>query len=298
MVLPNANKTVIQCLGFHVDRNQKGWVKALPKIRFDIMNTLNASTGFSPFILKTGRSPRLLPPCGSSNASNNDLDEKSATSLIESINEDVRSARDNMLAAKISQAIHANAGRASDPAFRVGEKVLLATAHRRRDFMQKKDGRVAKFMPRFDGPYEIQQAFPESSVYKLNLPPASQQNPMFHASLLRRYVPNDKALFPGRELERPGPIITPNGASIYLIDRLMDERTRGRGKQYLVRWIGYGPESDLLGMPQFGSEPKFEPELFRTGPKFGPRFSGSAEPDHKSGSEFRQGRNFPNVVRT
>src|SRR5271163_2250041 len=26
-----------------------------------------------------------------------------------------------------------------------------------------------------------------------------------------------------------------------------------------------------LGMPKFGSEPKFEPELFRTGPKFGPR---------------------------
>jgi hypothetical protein len=56
------NKTVIQCLQFHVERNQKGWVKALPKVHFDIMNTNNASTGLSPFVLKTGRSPRLLPP--------------------------------------------------------------------------------------------------------------------------------------------------------------------------------------------------------------------------------------------
>ncbi|KAF8239129.1 hypothetical protein L208DRAFT_143270 [Tricholoma matsutake] len=42
-------------------------------------------------------------------------------------------------------------------------------------------------------------------------------------------------------------------------------------------------------MPQYGSEPKFKPELFRTGPKFGPRFNGCAEPDHKSSSGFGQG---------
>jgi hypothetical protein len=51
-------------------------------------------------------------------------------------------------------------------------------------------------------------------------------------------------------------------------------------------------------MPQSGSEPKFEPELFRTGPKFGPRFDGCAEPDHKSGSGFRQGVTLLNLVRT
>ena len=50
-----------------------------------------------------------------------------------------------------------------------------------------------------------------------------------------------------------------------------------------------------LGMPQFGSEPKFEPELFRTGPKFGPRFGGSAEPNHKSGSVFGQGAKSTNL---
>jgi hypothetical protein len=41
------NKTVNQALRFHVERNQLGWVRALPWIRFDLMNTINKSTGFT-----------------------------------------------------------------------------------------------------------------------------------------------------------------------------------------------------------------------------------------------------------
>ena len=58
----HSNKTVIQAIRFHVERNQKGWVQALPQIWFDIMNTINKSTGFSPFQLHLGHSPRVLPP--------------------------------------------------------------------------------------------------------------------------------------------------------------------------------------------------------------------------------------------
>ena len=56
------NKIVNQCLRFHVERNQKGRVRALPPVRFHIMNSVNASTGFSPFQLHIGCSPRTLPP--------------------------------------------------------------------------------------------------------------------------------------------------------------------------------------------------------------------------------------------
>ena len=56
------NKTVIQRIRFAVERDQKGWASALPKVRFDIMNTVNNSTGYSPFQLRFGKSPRLLPP--------------------------------------------------------------------------------------------------------------------------------------------------------------------------------------------------------------------------------------------
>ncbi len=35
------NKTIVQALWFHVERNQKGWVRALPRVRFDLMNMIN-----------------------------------------------------------------------------------------------------------------------------------------------------------------------------------------------------------------------------------------------------------------
>ena len=54
----------------------------------------------------------------------------------------------------------------------------------------------------------------------------------------------------------------------------------------------------ILGMPQFSSEPKFKPELFGTGLRFSSKFGGSAELDDKSGSMFRQSRNFENHCRT
>jgi hypothetical protein len=57
-----SNKTVIQSIRFHVECNQQGWVRALPRIRFNIMNTVNKSTGFYPFQLCMGRSPQIIPP--------------------------------------------------------------------------------------------------------------------------------------------------------------------------------------------------------------------------------------------
>jgi hypothetical protein len=56
------NKTVNQAIRYYVQRNQKGWVRALLQIRFEMMNMVNASTGFSGFQLRMGWSVRLIPP--------------------------------------------------------------------------------------------------------------------------------------------------------------------------------------------------------------------------------------------
>jgi len=146
--------------------------------------------------------------------------------------------------AKVTQAEFANRHCADEIAFKVGEKVMLSTEHRRREYIQAKSGRVAKFMPRFDGPFLVMKANPAKSLYMLDLPNEPNCFPTFHSSLLRPYVSNDNDLFPSRKLAQPGPVVTDDGEQEWLIDRIVDKRTRGRGRQFLVCWHGWGAEED------------------------------------------------------
>jgi hypothetical protein len=238
------NKTVIQSLRYHVRRNQKGWVRALPKIHFDIMNSVNASTGFSPFQLRMGRSPRIIPPLVPSNLTANSKDQIDARRVISQLELDMQEAKDNLIRAKTMQAFFANVDCSPDDVFHVGDQVMLATLHRRQEYKNKDEKRAAKFFPRFDGPYKVTHSFPETSTYTLDMP-NSDVFPTFHASELKRYQPNDATLYPSREYARPGPVLAPDGLEEYFVDEIIDSRRRGRGNQYLVRWSGYGPEHDL-----------------------------------------------------
>lgn len=237
------NKTVNQALRYYVDRQQKGWLAALPRTRFAIMNTVNASTGYSGFQLKTGRSPRIIPPLAPLPA-NATPEESTAQAIIARITTDVQDAQDNLLAAKIRQAFHANKHRAPEIAYAVGDQVMLSTKNRRNEYKRAGKKRTAKFMPRNDGPYTVVKAFPEKSEYTLQLPGHRRTFPGFHASLLKPYHPNDPALFPERELPKPGPVVTEDGIEEWSVEKIIDSKRAGRGMRYLVRWAGYGVEHD------------------------------------------------------
>jgi len=145
--------------------------------------------------------------------------------------------------AKVLQADQANRYRGQEEVYKIGDKVMLSTANRRREYAPPGSGRVTKFLPRHDGPYEITAAYPQTSTYKLWIPDTAPNTCLtFHASQLKRYIPNKVDLFPDRELERPGPVTIPGGEKEHVIDRIVDERKRGKGYQYLVRWKGYGEE--------------------------------------------------------
>lgn len=239
------NKTVNQCLRYYVDRNHKGWVKSLPRVRFQLMNTINASTGFSPFQLHIGRSPRVLPPLvDNANTPTEEPDEERARKVLTDLQLNVLEAQDNLLMAKAAQATNTNKHRSAELVLAKGDRVMLATKHRRREYIQKGDKRVAKFMPRFDGPYTILDAHPETSTYTLDLPNSPNIFPTFHSSQLRQFHANDSSLFPSRELPRPGPVVTEDGQHENFIEKIIDERRVGRGKQFLVRWVGFDEADD------------------------------------------------------
>jgi len=239
-----SNKTVNQMLRYHVQCNQKGCVRALPHICFQIMNTVNASTRFSGFQLHLGRSPRVVPPIVPS-ALPAELQDaaKMAGDTIMRLTNDVAEARDNLLLTKITQAHHMASARAPDPGYKKGNFVMLSTTNRRHEYKKKGEKRTAKFFPRWDGPYRITECHTEASTYTLDIP--TDAYPTFHAAQLKQHVVNDPSLFPSREFKQPGPILTANGLEEYLVDKIIDSRRRGRGWQFLVRWLGYAPQHDL-----------------------------------------------------
>lgn len=153
-------------------------------------------------------------------------------------------ANDNLLNVKIRQAQQENQHRGQTFQFKTGKRVVLSTTHRRRAYKLGKEPRAAKFMPRFDGPYVITATDEKHSTVTLNLPNQSSLFPMFHTSEVKPFRENDDTLFPTRALHPPDPISV-DGTQKFFVEKIVDERRRGKGRQYLVRWRGEGPEGDI-----------------------------------------------------
>ena len=216
-----SNKTINQSLRYHIRRNQKGWVRALPRICFCIMNTVNVSTNFSPFQLRMGRSLRVIPPLTSTPTAQ-DIPGVSAAKMIEQLNLDVKEAKDNLTKAKITMAHNANATRGPDDIYKTGDWVMLSTLHRRNEYKRRGKKCVAKFFPRFDGPFEVTNCHPETSSYTLDMPNPPNTYPTYHAAKLKRHHANNPALFPSQELARPGPIVSPDGLKEYHVEEIIN----------------------------------------------------------------------------
>ena len=80
------------------------------------------------------------------------------------------------------------------------------------------------------------------SNYTLELPNSPNTFPTFHASELNPFIPNDPMLFPGRELSQPQPIFMLEGLEEFHVQEILDLQRYGCSIQYLICWIGYGPE--------------------------------------------------------
>jgi len=232
-----ANKTVTQLLRAVVNRSQQDWADRLTAVEYAMNATVAESTSKIPFELVLGFTPRITG--GSGAASNLPAVDDFASDRKAAVSD----ARDALIAAKVRQAEQANRQRTDEPTIGVGDEVMVDSSDRRARFKTADDGsRAAKLFPRWDGPYKVISTHPAQSTYRLALPPSDKTHPVFHVSKLKLYKPNDPALFPNREPERPPPVVV-EGEEEFTIEHIVEERKVGRGKQYLVRWKGY-PESD------------------------------------------------------
>jgi len=116
--------------------------------------------------------------------------------------------------------------------FQAGDKVMLHT----RNYPQL---RAHKLSPTFRGPFTI-KAMKAPTVAELELPRhlLGRIHATVNVEQLKRFVDPDPSDAP------PAPLKDRQGHNIHIIDRIVDERRRGRTLQYRIRWRGYGPDDD------------------------------------------------------
>jgi hypothetical protein len=119
-------------------------------------------------------------------------------------------------------------GKPSPHIFLPGQKVWLSA----KDIALTSASR--KLAVRQLGPYEVTERTGELT-YRLALPPAMRQHPVFHVDRLSPWEGNDVH---GYQPPPPDPIEVDNALE-YEVDQILDSRKYRNQLQYLVKWQGY-----------------------------------------------------------
>jgi len=226
-----ANRTLEDMLRAYVSYHQDDWDEHLVAAEIAYNNSVQASTGFSPYYLNSGYHPKFpLDQVNNPVSSNNSTVEETLRILLQNLG----TAKNNLLEAQKRQTHYANQDRRAIE-FKVGDQVLLSTAN-----LNNQD-RAPKLLPKFTGPFKIKRVV-SPVAYELELPKSMRIHPVFHISKLKAFK-SDSNQFPGREQKiRPPPEVV-DGHEEYEVDKIVDKRTRlvrnRRRVEYLVLWKGF-----------------------------------------------------------
>lgn len=225
------NRTIEDMLRAYVDYRQDNWDECLTAAEIAYNNSIQVSTGFSPYYLNYGQHPNL-PIVNASDQQN--CNNQTVSELLSSLHNSISIAKNNLLSAQQRQTYYANQHR-REVVFQVGDEVMLSTVN----FRNMNPNRTVKLMPRYIGPLKIKKVV-SSVAYELELPPTLRIHPVFHVSKLKLYRSDDR--YEREQVTRPAPELV-DGEQEYEVERILDRRERRQGRgirvEYLVKWLGY-----------------------------------------------------------
>ena len=233
-----ANRTIEDMLRAYVSWEQDDWDQHLTAAEFAYNNSVQASTGCTPFYLNAGQHPLspvdLVVRTRASALDTSGPSNPASDSFVQRIDASIERAKTNLQAAQARQAKYADQHRREET-YKIGDRVLLSTAH------LNNQERAPKLMHRYIGPFPICRVV-SPVAYELTLPSTmSRVHHVFHVSQLRRYI-DGVSLYPDREqtdVSAPPPTIIESGEEAWEVERIVKKRKKGRGVQYLIKWKGY-----------------------------------------------------------
>ena len=229
-----ANRTLEEMLRSRINFEQDDWDEHLAAAELAINNSIQASTGFTPFYLSYGREVEL--PLDRAIAGLRPSNCPEASERIRRLKSALDVARIHIEKAQERQSKYTNRHR-RDVTFKVGDRVLLSTEHLR---MVGADKRTPKFTYKYIGPFKVKRVA-NANAYELDLPPQLRIHPVLNVSRLKEYR-DGTAEFPSRPSPdaRPPPEVTlADGDEVFEVESIIASRGSGNRTQYLVKWLGY-----------------------------------------------------------
>ncbi len=220
-------RNVNQILRTLVNPDQLNWADKVPLAEFAINSSTSASSGFSPFELNYGYVPAMLDNANSTIV-------RGVRDFAENARSNLLAAHDAIIASRVNQTHYANRNRRRQAEFPLNGMVYLSTKN-----LSLPKGRARKLAPRFIGPYRIVSRNINASTYTLDLPKELRDrriHPVFHASLLRPFTANDKALFPNRPLELYYDFGNLDDTDELVVDSISAHTWRGNKLYFTVQW--------------------------------------------------------------
>ena len=215
-------ETGLRCL---VSQNPSTWSKHLVWVEYAHNLLPTSATGMSPFKCAFGYQPPVF--------ADNELEVSvpSAHAMVRHCHRIWAAATQVLIRQGDRVKKTADRKRRPAPTYQPGQRVWLSA----RDLHLKVPSK--KLAPRFVGPFPIIKLIGPAAV-RLRLPRSLRVHPTFHVSRVK--PAKESPMVPAATPPPPPEVI--EGGPVYKVKQLLAVRNRGRGKQYLVDWVGYGPE--------------------------------------------------------
>jgi hypothetical protein len=226
-----ANRTIQEILRSMVNANQSDWDEHLTKAEFAYNNSVQASTGHTPFYLNYGQHPRMPMTAVAEGGSR----VPAVLDMLRELHTGLEQTKLNIGKAQVGQSRVAN-NRRRPHDFNVGDLAWLSA-----DNLNRPDVRCDKFASRFEGPFAIIEMIGDAAV-RLKLPTSWTINNSFHVSRLKKYVGGSASAFTGRGIP-PAPPALDAAADLWEVEHCLQKRRVGQHVQVLIKWLGH-PRSE------------------------------------------------------
>ena len=276
-LVERTNLTLKEMLRSFSDNARLDWDQYLTAAEFVYNNTINSSTGTTPFELMTNQKPyeahdlAVKKLRGDLDEIENDLDidyDRGASEFVQTFHDKLELARQNLMEA-IERMRRYHDGKTltlEKGMFQVGSKVWLDAKFLRVVDTKGNMGARKALDQRRMGPYEIVEVLGDGTAFRLKLPPHQRFHPVQPISRLS--IHRSSTEFPLAHAEVPVQPVSADGNLEFEVEKIIRYRKLRRRPQYLVKFLGYSedynmwlPESNLANSLELLDAFKLEHKL-------------------------------------